>query len=127
MLRPLLHLIVTQPELLGEHVEAYAQLVGEEVGKISALWVWRVVYWATAGVMLGMGVLFTGIALMLWGAASLDDPMIASWLLIVVPLVPFVIAAICVLLARSKADYPAFEVVKKQLDADVALLREASA
>jgi cytochrome bd-type quinol oxidase subunit 2 len=127
MLRPLLHLVVTQPHLLGEHVEAYAQLVGEEVGKVSALWIWRVACWAVAGVMALMGVFFIGIALMLWGAASPDDRMVAWWLLIVVPAVPFVIAAICMLLARSKADYPAFEIVKKQLDADVALLREASA
>ena len=69
MVHPLLHLIATQPHLLGEHVEAYAQLVGEEVGKASTMWISRVVYWAAALALIVLAVLFAGIALMLWAGS----------------------------------------------------------
>ena len=31
MIHPLLRLIATEPQVLGDHVEAYAELVGDEV------------------------------------------------------------------------------------------------
>ena len=36
MIHPLFRLIATQPHLLGDHLEAYADLVGEEVGLAAA-------------------------------------------------------------------------------------------
>ncbi len=127
MLHPLLHLIATQPHLLGEHVEAYAQLVGEEVGKVSTLWIWRLVYWVAALALFMLGLLFTGVALMLWGSVATGSGLEAPWLLIVVPCVPFVIAVICILMARNNAEYKPFDNVKKQFSADVAMLRDVSA
>jgi len=38
MIHPLLRLIATEPQLLGDHVEAYADLVGDEVRKTGAAW-----------------------------------------------------------------------------------------
>jgi len=42
MIHPLLKLVATQPQLLADHAEAYAELVGEEFGTVNA--VSRVVY-----------------------------------------------------------------------------------
>ena len=56
---------------------------------------------------------------------SSDYP--APWALVVVPLVPFVIAVGCVVYARSRPTEKAFDTVKKQLNADMAMLREVSA
>ena len=127
MVHPLLHLIATQPHLIGEHVEAYAQLVGEEVGKASTQWISRVVYWAAALALIVLAVLFAGIALMLWAGSPSDTSLEAPWLLIVVPLVPFVIGVICILLARAKATHRPFDTIRQQFSADVAMLRDVGA
>lgn len=126
MIHPLLHLLATQPHLVGEHLEAYAHLVGEDVGKASTAWVWRLVYWVAALVLVGVGVVLAGIALMLWGSA-VPDNLQAPWLLIVVPCVPFVIAVVCILMARGKAQHRPFDNLKKQFSADVEMLRDVGA
>ena len=69
---------------------------------------------------------FLGVALMLWGAVSSSD-MEHPWLLIVVPLVPFVIAGLAAWRAQSTPDHSVLDKVKEQLDADMAMLREAGA
>jgi len=89
MIHPLLHLIATKPQLLGDHVEAYAELVGAEVGKTSKMWISRVVFYAIALFLLSAGLIFAGVALMLWAVVPPDN-MNSPWLLIVVPLVLFV-------------------------------------
>jgi uncharacterized membrane protein YqjE len=126
MIHPLLHLIATKPQLLGDHVEAYAELVGAEVGKTSKLWVTRVVYYAIALFLLSAGLIFTGVALMLWAVVPSDN-MNSPWLLIVVPLLPLLAGGFCIFRARAEPDHTAFETVKQQLSADMALLREVGA
>lgn len=126
MIHPLLHLIATKPQLIGDHVEAYAELVGAEVGKTSRMWVARVVYYAVAAFLLSAGLVFTGVALMLW-ATTPSDNMNLPWLLVVVPLVPFAAGAFCIFKAREDSTANAFETVKQQLNADMAMLREVSA
>jgi len=126
MIHPLLHLIATKPQLIGDHVEAYAELVGAEVGKTSRLWVARVAYYAVALFLLSAGLVFTGVALMLW-ATTPSDNMNLPWLLVVVPLVPFAAGAFCIFKARADSSTNAFDAVKQQLHADMTMLREVSA
>ena len=126
MIHPLLRLAATQPHLLGDHVEAYAALVGEEVSKVSASLMMRVGLYVGALLMFVIGLIFIGVALMLRGTLpSADYP--AGWALFIVPLVPFVIGAICVVVARVKPVEKPFDTIKKQLNADMAMLREVSA
>jgi uncharacterized membrane protein YqjE len=126
MIHPLLRLAATEPQLLGDHVEAYASLVGEEVGKASTSLITRVVLFVGAALMVAIGLVLIGVALLLVSAIpSSDYP--AGWGLVVVPLVPFVIAAGCVMYARSKPSEKPFDNIKKQLNADMAMLREVSA
>ena len=126
MIHPLIRLLVTKPHLLSDHVEAYAQLVGEEVGKVSMMWVWRIVFGASAAVLGLIGIAYLGIALMLWGAADPSSEMRHPWLLFLVPLVPLAAAGFCVWRAQAKPDHDGFAVVKEQLNADMAMLREVS-
>ena len=126
MIHPLLHLIATKPQLLGDHVEAYAELVGAEVGKTSKLWISRVVFYAVALFLLTAGLVFTGVALMLWAVVPPDN-MNYPWLLIVVPVVPLLAGVFCIMKARTSPDQTPFETVKQQLSADMAMLREVSA
>jgi hypothetical protein len=44
-----------------------------------------------------------------------------------VPLAPFVIAAGCIVFVRSRPTEKPFDIIKKQLNADMAMLREVSA
>ena len=68
MIHPLLRLLVKQPRLLTEHVEAYAHLVGDEVSKVSTMWIMRIVLYVAGGVLALLGLIFVGVALMLFGA-----------------------------------------------------------
>ncbi len=42
IIHPLLKLAVTQPHLLGEHAQAYVQLLGDEAKKVSTSLVMRI-------------------------------------------------------------------------------------
>jgi len=126
MIHPLLQLIATKPQLLGDHVEAYAELVGAEVSKTSKTWISRVVFWAAAAFLLTIFLVFAGVAIMLWAVVP-SDSMNVPWLLLVVPIVPLVAAVVCIMLAKAHPDESAFQTVKEQLSADMAMLREVSA
>jgi uncharacterized membrane protein YqjE len=126
MIHPLLALIATKPQLLGDHVEAYAELVGAEMSRTSKRWISRVVLWAAAAFLATVFLVFAGVALMLWAVVPADS-MNVPWLLVVVPLVPLVGTVACVLTARARADEAAFQTIREQFAADMAMLREVSA
>src|ERR671920_2209196 len=114
MIHPLLRLAATQPHLIGDHIEAYADLVGEEVGKVSTALMMRVGLYLGALVMFTIGLVLVGVALMLRGTVPASDYS-AGWALFVVPLTPFVLGAICVVVARAKPVEKAFDTIKKQI------------
>lgn len=126
MIHPVLKLIATEPQLVGDHVEAYAELVGEEISKVSSGWIRRIALWAVAGVLALVGLLLVGVALLVW-AATPDADLRSGWLLVIVPLVPLVGAGVCAMTARAHTISNAFDTVKAQLNADMAMLREVSA
>jgi uncharacterized membrane protein YqjE len=126
MIHPLLRLIATEPQILGDHVEAYAELVGDEVRKTSSAWVTRLGLYLAAACLGGIALVFTGVALMLWAslpASGFQTP----WLLVAVPAITFAAALICAVIAARSRVENAFDNVKKQLNADMAMLREVSA
>ena len=125
MIHPVLKLIATEPHLIGDHVEAYAELVGEEVSKVSTGWAVRLALWAAAGVLGLLGLVLVGVSLLVW-AGTPDADVRAGWLFIVVPLVPVLAAAGCAMYAKSHTIENAFDTVKKQLNADMAMLREVA-
>ncbi|MDQ2763512.1 MAG: phage holin family protein, partial [Pseudomonadota bacterium] len=99
MIHPLLRLAVQEPHLLAEHVKAYATLAGEDVSKISSSLALKGGLYAGAGILAMLGLILVGVALLLVGATSSVDH--TTWALIVVPLTPFVLAGVLVLVARS--------------------------
>jgi uncharacterized membrane protein YqjE len=126
MIHPLLQLIATKPQLLGDHVEAYAELVSAEVSNTSKRWISRAVLWAASAFLIGLFIAFAGVALMLWAVVP-TDAMNIPWLLLVVPVVPLAAGTACILLAKSHPQQNAFQTVKEQISADMAMLREVSA
>ena len=125
MIHPLLRLAATQPHLIGDHVENYAALVGEEVNKVSTAWLTRIGLYVGALVFFLVGLVLVGVALMLRATVPVTDYS-AGWALIVVPLTPFVLGAVCVVVARAKPIENAFATVKTQINADMAMLREVA-
>lgn len=125
-MHPLLHLIATRPHLLADHAEAYAELVAAEIGSVSAAWKRRAMLNAVALCCLGVAAVLAGVALMLWAVIP-AAPVQALWVLIAVPLVPMVMAVWCVLAAQPQGDDGPFDNVRRQVKADMAMLREVSA
>ena len=125
MIHPLLRLAVKQPHLLADHLSAYAALAGEDVSKVSSSLALKIGLYASAGVLALLGLVLIGVALLLVAATPSVDH--TTWALIVVPLTPFVLAGIMVLVARSRPVEKAFDTLKGQLNADMAVMREVSA
>lgn len=123
MIHPLLRLVVTRPQLLADHAEAYAGLVSEEILRAVAGVKKRVVLSAVAIGLLGLAVVFGGIALMLWAAIPVAS-MAAPWALLAVPGVPALMGVVCLLLGRGEPE-AAFSELKQQMTADMDLLRGA--
>ena len=84
MIHPLLRLAATEPHLLGDHVEAYAALVGEEVTRASTSWAVRIALYVVALAMVGVGLVLIGVSLLVVSALPTSGYP-AAWGLIVVP------------------------------------------
>ncbi len=126
MLHPLLHLVTSQPQLLAEHAEAYADLFGEELDAASAQWKRKALLSAVALCSVAVAAVLAGVALMLWAVIPPAD-IHAPWALVAGPLLPLLVAGACLLSARAQPDRAAFDAMRQQVKADVAMLREVSA
>ncbi len=121
----MLRLLSSRPELLGEHAQAYAELVASELGSAADSFKRRALLISLAICGLGVGAVLAGVALMLWAVIPAAQAP-ALWALLVVPLVPFVLAAACLMAAQRQNQEKAFSHLRQQAAIDLALLREAS-
>lgn len=125
MIHPLLRLVATQPQLLAEHAEAYAGLVGDEVARVSAALKRRLALKLVALCLGAVALVLGGVAVMFWAVlppASVAVP----WALVAAPGVPALVALACLMAARAPAA-DGFAGLKAQLAADMAMLRKVSA
>lgn len=125
MMHPLLTLLATQPQLLADHAEAYADLLAAEIDRVSTDWKRQALLNAAALGSLAVAVVLAGVALMLWAVVA-HDQMPAPWLLIAVPLSPVAAALWCRAAARASVHRQPFGNVRQQLKADIVMLREAA-
>jgi hypothetical protein len=125
MIHPLLRLIATQPQLLADHAEAYAGLVGEELGRVTTNWKQRAALSALALCLGGVAAVLAGVALMLWAVLP-PSSLQAPWALIAAPATPAVVALVCLLVARRPVE-PRFAALRQQVSADLVMLRQVSA
>ena len=123
-MHPLFHLIATRPQLLAEHAQAYAELASAEVADVSVAWKRAAVLNVVALFFLVVAALLTGVAVLLW-AVTPTAQIQAPWALFAVPLVPVALALGCLLAQRTSVKGSAFEQLRRQMKADMALLREA--
>ena len=125
MVHPLLRLVATQPQLLLDHAEAYANLLSEEIGHLSGAWKRRALLHALALCSVVVATVLAGVALMLWAIVPFAE-MQAPWALVAAPLLPIAVAIGCLAAARQPSNQ-AFDQLRKQLKADMGMLREESA
>jgi len=123
---PILRLVVAQPQLLAEHVSAYALLLAEEGSSAAA----RVHRQVGARLILiacvAVSAALAGVALMLWAtlaAGSIAQP----WVLVAVPVLPLLPGAWAWAVAREVDSAGPFALLRGQLDADIALLHQVHA
>ena len=116
-----LHALAVRPHLLAEHGQAYAQLVGEESALALAACRQQLLWRGGAALALLLGLTLAGMAGLLAAALPVAD-MPAAWLLVVIPLPPLVVGAVCWLKAGAIVA-PGFARLREQLRADGDLLQ----
>lgn len=125
LVHPIFKLAFSQPQLLGEHLAAYGALASDELKKVSRDWSLRIGMYVGAGILSLIGLVWVGVAVLLAAATPSEDHH-AGWLLWLVPMTPFVVAVVLVLVARAKKMEQPFSVLSGQLKADMAVIHEAS-
>ena len=125
MIHPLFRLIASEPQMVADHVEAYSELVGEEMGNAITHWKKTAIAAALLGVLGLTTLVFAGVAIMLW-AVTPPDNLHAPWALIIVPLAPALAACGFWFSAKSVDKGQGFAAIKAQLAADAAMLRSVS-
>ena len=126
MIHPLFRLIVSDPQLIVDHVEAYSELFAEEVGAATAQWKKRAVMHALSVLCAFVTLLFAGVAVMLWAVVPVER-MNSPWALVGVPVIPLVLAVWSYFAARAPQTGDGFNVIREQLAADAAMLRSVTA
>lgn len=126
IVHPLLRLTATEPQLLADHLEAYAELVMARSSYALGAWRRRVALFVAGAACAMIAVLLAGVAVMLW-AGPPPGGIRAPIVLLAVPCVPALAAIVCWLLARSQKTSGMFDELRVQLRADLTMLREAGA
>ena len=122
MVHPIFSVLISRPELLVDHVAAYAALVREEASTAGREMAVRAIFWVLAAFAFAMFLALSGVAIML---GAMFDSFNAA--LIAVPGVALLIAMAAVLVARKPLPVVAFGELKAQLEADAQALRGAGA
>ena len=129
MIRPLLQMMATEPELLTEHLHCYAELLGEEVGSYQGQFKRHWTLFAVLALLVTVTLILTGVALMLWlitPSVQLQQLKL-PWAFWLVPAAMFVLCAVVSILMKRKRRPPGFLALRQQIAADIAMFKEATA
>lgn len=120
MLHPIYSTVLGHPELIADHLSNYAALLREEAGEASRGMLTRLI----AGVL---AVVSAMLALGLIGMAVMLGVLHGSfhWILVIVPGVAVVVAAVSGYLSTRPATFHGFDDLRAQLEADVRALHLA--
>lgn len=114
-------LLLARPQLFADHMEGYAALMRDEAELAIAYLRYRLCLWV-AFITCGLAFFgLAGIALMLWGTTP-NNALVNPWVLILVPTVPLVGAALAGLALMQRAPRPLWIALQGQIAADMALL-----
>lgn len=121
MLHPIFSTLIARPDLVVDHLSAYAALVGEEAATTGRDLQVRVLAWAVAGVAALVFVLLAGVAVMV---GVLHDRF--HWVLVLVPGLALLTMLVALLASRRPTPQQRFAELRRQIAADIGLLRMSS-
>lgn len=124
MIHPLIGLVATRPELLSEHLGAYAQLATAEsieaLAQLRRRSLWAAALFASLVLGLGLG----GGALMLVAVVPLAEMPVPA-LLAAVAVTPWLAAGLCLFMMQGQPPSRLFPLLRQQLQLDGVVLQEA--
>jgi hypothetical protein len=126
---PLLRLAFEQPQLLVEHVSAYAELAADESARALARVARQLALRLVAGGSLAVAATLAGVSLMLWAGQAPGHVGAgwAPWAMVLVPLAPWLgVAWACGRLHAERHD-PSLAALRAQAGRDMALWRASHA
>jgi hypothetical protein len=126
MIYPLFQLFTARPQLLLDHAEGYTALIAAEVRAASAWWTRRAALCAAALCSGCIALVLGGVAAMLWATLPIAS-MQAPWVLVATPLLPAAVSLCCAIATAVQAGERHFGSLREQVQADMAMLREATA
>lgn len=118
MLHPLFTTVIQRPDLVMEHVSAYAALLQQEAKDAGRELLVKMLAWVVAGISALIFLAFAGIAVML---GSVHDEF--RWVLVIIPGIPLALAIAAVVIAMKPLKSKHFPELKAQLHSDVRALR----
>jgi hypothetical protein len=124
MTHPALLILARNPEILADHAEAYTDLVSDSLKSMMGHWRQRAICDIAVAFCVMLSAVFTGIAAMLWGVSA-GVSFQALWLLVGIPVLPLLIALGLWQFSHKRSySTEGFEIVKRQIQADLAVLRQ---
>jgi hypothetical protein len=121
-IHPIVHVAARRPQLLVAHAKAYGDLLLEEGRRTLSSLVIHAVLYAAAGVLGGLGLVFGGVALMLY--AAVPGELRNGWLLVALPCASMLVALACAVVARALPVNVTLDVVGRQVKADIDMIHE---
>jgi hypothetical protein len=121
MLHPLFSTVVQRPDLVIDHVSAYAALFHQEASAAGSELLQRVLAWALAIVSGAVFLALSGTALML---GFLQNQF--HWVLLAVPAAALALMLLAIAKARKPLTSERFPELKAQIDSDAQALRTAA-
>lgn len=121
MLHPLFSTVIQRPDLVADHVSAYAALFNQELKAIGTSALARIAAWVLVVLCAFLFLSLAGMALMLGFANNQFH-----WALVAVPGCALLMTMIALVKARKPMQQDHFPELKAQLDSDVHALRVAA-
>lgn len=118
MLHPLFSTLIQRPDLIVDHVSAYAALFQQEASSAGSALLVRTVNWVLAALLAAVFLGLTGVALML-GLMQNNF----HWVLVVVPGFVLVLLLVAIVRAKKPLQDERFPELKAQIDNDARALR----
>lgn len=121
MLHPLFSTLIQRPDLVVDHLSAYAQLFQQEAASAGTALLSRVIAWVAVALS---ALVFLGLA----GAATMLGVLQNQfhWVLIAVPGTAFLVTVLAVLWAQKPIKSDKFPELRAQLDSDTRALRSVA-
>jgi len=121
-IHPIVYVAARQPQLIAAHAQAYADLLLEEGRRTFSSLLFHVALYAAAGVLVLLGSIFGGVALLLY--AAIADELRNGWLLVALPCSLMLIGTACATVARVLPINVATSALRTQLKADIDMIHE---